>query len=94
MERGGAAVDCPVPGGCHRAATGNISIFAGCDRDTFERIAPLLKTMGRRILHMGDPGSAFVLKVVTNHLATANLINLLRGSGHCQGRRDGPEHRL
>ena len=58
MDRGGAAVDCPVSGGCHRAATGNISIFAGCDRDTFDRIAPFLKTMGRRILHTGDLGSA------------------------------------
>ena len=29
MEQGGAAVDCPVSGGCHRAATENISIFAG-----------------------------------------------------------------
>jgi len=74
MERGGAAVDCPVSGGCHRAATGNISIFAGCDRETFERIAPFLKTMGRRILHTGDLGSASILKVVTNYLATANLI--------------------
>ena len=74
MERGGSAVDCPVSGGCHRAATGNISIFAGCDRATFERIAPFLKTMGRRILHTGELGSASVLKVVTNYLATANLI--------------------
>ncbi|MDG1432004.1 MAG: NAD(P)-dependent oxidoreductase [Paracoccaceae bacterium] len=74
IERGGAAVDCPVSGGCHRAATGNISIFAGCDRDTFERIAPFLKTMGRRILHTGELGSASVLKVMTNYLATANLI--------------------
>ncbi|MGI9509319.1 MAG: NAD(P)-dependent oxidoreductase, partial [Geminicoccaceae bacterium] len=74
IERGGAAVDCPVSGGCHRAMTGNISIFAGCDRSTFERIAPLLKTMGRRILHTGDLGSASILKVVTNYLATANLI--------------------
>ena len=74
MERGGAAVDCPVSGGCHRAATGNISIFAGCDRATFERIAPFLKTMGRRILHTGDLGSASILKVVTNYLATANLV--------------------
>lgn len=74
MERGGAAVDCPVSGGCHRAATGNISIFAGCDRATFDRIAPFLKTMGRRILHTGDLGSASVLKVITNYLATANLI--------------------
>lgn len=74
IARGGAAVDCPVSGGCHRAATGNISIFAGCDRATFERIAPLLKTMGRRILHTGELGSASILKVVTNYLATANLV--------------------
>lgn len=73
--RGGAAADCPVSGGCHRADTGNISIFAGCDRATFERIAPLLKVMGRRILHTGELGSASILKVVTNYLATANLVS-------------------
>lgn len=71
---GGASVDCPVSGGCHRADTGNISIFAGCERATFERILPLLTTMGRRVLHTGDLGSASVLKVLTNYLATANLI--------------------
>lgn len=76
IARGGAAVDCPVSGGCHRADTGNISIFAGCDRATFERILPLLKTMGRRILHTGELGSASVLKVMTNYLATANLLTL------------------
>ncbi|WP_300518733.1 NAD(P)-dependent oxidoreductase [Aliiroseovarius sp.] len=74
IARGGAAVDCPVSGGCHRAATGNISIFAGCDRATFERILPILTTMGRRILHTGELGSASILKVVTNYLATAHLI--------------------
>ena len=31
-ERGATAMDCPVSGGCHRAATGNISIFAGGTR--------------------------------------------------------------
>ncbi|WP_025771783.1 NAD(P)-dependent oxidoreductase [Thioalkalivibrio sp. HK1] len=71
----GAAVDCPVSGGCHRADTGNISIFAGCDRPTFERILPLLTTMGRRVLHTGPLGSASVLKVITNYLATANLVS-------------------
>ena len=74
-KRGGAAVDCPVSGGCHRADTGNISIFAGCDRAVFERILPLLCIMGRRILHTGDLGSASVLKVITNYLATANLVS-------------------
>jgi len=37
---------------------------------------PLLTTMGRRILHTGPLGSASVLKVVTNYLATANLLSL------------------
>lgn len=75
IERGGEAVDCPVSGGCHRAATGNIAIFAGCKRETFERVLPLLTKMGRRILHTGDLGTASVLKVITNYLATANLIS-------------------
>ena len=66
---GGEPVDCPVSGGCHRADTGNISIFAGCERPTFERILPLLTAMGRRILHTGPLGSASILKVVTNYLA-------------------------
>ncbi len=74
IAAGGLAVDCPVSGGCHRADTGNISIFAGCDRATFDTILPLLTTMGRRVLHTGDLGSASILKVLTNFLATANLV--------------------
>ncbi len=74
-QRGAMPVDCPVSGGCHRAATGNISIFAGCDRATFDCILPVLTTMGRRILHTGDLGSASILKVLTNYLATANLLS-------------------
>ncbi len=73
---GASAVDCPVSGGCHRAATGNIAIFAGCDRPVFEAMLPLLTKMGRQILHTGPLGSASVLKVVTNFLATANLVSL------------------
>jgi 3-hydroxyisobutyrate dehydrogenase len=73
---GAEPVDCPVSGGCHRAATGNIAIFAGCERSTFETLLPLLTVMGRRILHTGELGSASVLKVVTNYLATANLLSV------------------
>ncbi len=73
-QKGGTAVDCPVSGGCHRADTGNISIFAGCDRETFERVLPLLTRLGRRVLHTGPVGTASTLKVMTNYLATANLL--------------------
>lgn len=76
ISQGGQAADCPVSGGCHRAATGNISIFAGCDRATFETVLPLLTFMGRRVLHTGDVGTASVLKVMTNYLATAHLAAL------------------
>ena len=72
---GADAVDCPVSGGCHRADTGNISIFAGCERETFDRVVPILKSLGRRLLHTGPLGSASVLKVLTNYLATANLLS-------------------
>ena len=74
--KGASPVDCPVSGGCHRAATGNIAIFAGCDRPVFERLLPVLTILGRRVLHTGPLGTASVLKVMTNYLATANLITL------------------
>ena len=73
---GGRPADCPVSGGCHRAATGNIAILAGCERDAFEALMPVLSVLGRRVLHTGPLGSASVLKVVTNYLATANLVSL------------------
>jgi 3-hydroxyisobutyrate dehydrogenase len=73
---GASPVDCPVSGGCHRAATGNIAIFAGCERKVFEAMLPILTTMGRRVLHTGPLGTASALKVVTNYLATANLLTL------------------
>jgi len=73
---GALPVDCPVSGGCHRADTGNISIFAGCSRETFELALPILTTMGRRILHTGELGSASILKVMTNYLATVNLTSI------------------
>ncbi len=76
QARGALPMDSPVSGGCHRAATGNIAIFTGGEREGFEKVLPLLTVMGRRVLHTGPLGSASILKVVTNYLATANLLSL------------------
>lgn len=73
---GATAVEAPVSGGCHRAATGNISIFAGAERAAFEKVLPLLTILGRNVLHTGEIGTASKLKVMTNYLATANLLTL------------------
>ena len=87
VGRGARAMDGPVSGGCHRAATGNISIFVGAEREDFERALPVLTTMGRRVLHVGGLGSASILKVVTNYLASVHLVAL--GEALMVARRSG-----
>ena len=74
--KGAIPLDGPVSGGCHRAATGNITIFVGGERKTFEKILPSLTVMGRKILHTGELGSASVLKIITNYLASVHLAAL------------------
>ena len=69
-------LDGPVSGGCHRAATGNIAIFVGGQRNAFEKILPALTVMGRKVLHTGELGTASVLKVITNYLASVHLVAL------------------
>jgi len=69
-------LDGPVSGGCHRAATGNIAIFVGGERKAFDKILPALTVMGRKILHTGELGTATILKVITNYLASVHLVAL------------------
>jgi len=75
-SKGAVPLDGPVSGGCHRAVTGNIAIFVGGERKSFEKILPVLTAMGRKILHTGELGSASILKVITNYLASTHLAAL------------------
>ena len=75
-KKGAIPLDAPVSGGCHRAATGNIAIFVGGERKVFEKILPVLSSMGRKILHTGELGTASILKVITNYLASVHLAAL------------------
>ena len=76
QEKNAVPLDGPVSGGCHRAATGNIAIFVGGQRNAFEKILPVLTVMGRKILHTGELGSATVLKLITNYLSSTHLVAL------------------
>jgi 3-hydroxyisobutyrate dehydrogenase len=76
IAKKGIPMDGPVSGGCHRAATGNIAIFVGGERKAFEKILPALTVMGRKVLHTGELGTASVLKVITNYLASVHLVAL------------------
>ena len=76
LDKKAIPLDGPVSGGCHRAATGNIAIFVGGKREAFDKILPVLTVMGRKVLHTGELGSASVLKVITNYLASTHLVAL------------------
>jgi len=75
-SKGSFALDGPVSGGCHKASTGNIAIFVGGERKAFEKVLPVLTVMGREVLHTGELGSASILKVITNYLASTHLAAL------------------
>jgi len=76
IAKKGIPLDGPVSGGCHRATTGNIAIFVGGERNAFEKILPALTVMGRKVLHTGELGTASILKVITNYLASVHLVAL------------------
>src|SRR5208283_5429077 len=61
-----ALVDAPVTGSRTHAANGELSFLVGGDAKDVERATPLLKAMGKEILHVGPLGSGATLKLVNN----------------------------
>ncbi len=69
-------LECPVTGGVHKAAEGDITVLVGGDEADFEAHRDLLSAVGSPIIYMGPLGSAAVIKVITNMLAFINLVAL------------------
>ncbi|HTN97775.1 MAG TPA: NAD(P)-dependent oxidoreductase [Nordella sp.] len=67
-------LECPVTGGVHLAARGEITLLVGGDADLLERHRSALQAMGGKLFHMGPLGSAAVIKVITNMLAFIHLV--------------------
>ncbi len=76
LKKKAAVLEAPITGGQHRAESGNISILVGGNKKTFERVFPILSSVGHQILHCGKIGNASTLKVVTNYLASINLLSI------------------
>lgn len=67
-------LECPVTGGVHKAAAGDITVLVGGDEAVYEEHADLLAAIGSPVLYMGPLGSAAVIKVITNMLAFIHLV--------------------
>ena len=81
-------VDAPVSGGTKGGAEGTLAIMAGADdAATFQRVEPLLRTMGTTVRHLGPLGAGSLAKacnqlvVGTTTAALAEAAELAERSG-------------
>ena len=74
--KGANVLEAPVTGGQHKAESGNISVLTAGKRENFNRAFPILSEIGFEVLYCGKLGNASTLKVVTNYLASINLLSI------------------
>lgn len=74
-KHGVETLEAPVTGGVHKAAQGGITIMVGGRKELLEAHMDAFKKLGGKIFHMGDIGTASVIKVITNMLAFINLVS-------------------
>lgn len=71
-----AYVDAPVSGGVKGAVEGTLTIMVGAETPVFEKIKPVLKSLGKKIVHVGDVGAGDAIKIVNNLLLGCNMASL------------------
>lgn len=85
--KGCELVDAPVTGSKAQAASGQLLFLAGGQPSTLDKINPVLKSMGRDVVHVGPVGSGARLKLINNFLsgsqaaALAEALSLIERSG-------------
>jgi 2-hydroxy-3-oxopropionate reductase len=67
-------LDAPVSGGQVGAEAAELTIMAGGSAEAFERALPILRSVGKRITHMGNSGAGQVTKLA-NQLIVAQTID-------------------
>ncbi|MEO8670820.1 MAG: NAD(P)-dependent oxidoreductase [Tahibacter sp.] len=65
---GGDFLDAPVSGGVEGATSGKLSIMLGGERETLQRVRPVLEAYAARISHMGEVGAGQNTKAVNQVL--------------------------
>lgn len=67
-----AMADAPVSGGVWRAEIGTLTIIAGGDPSTLDRIEPALSAIGK-VTRTGALGSGHAMKLLNNYLSASGL---------------------
>jgi 3-hydroxyisobutyrate dehydrogenase len=77
--RGLDMVDAPVSGGVAGAAAGTLTFMVGGSDDAFRRAEPILRTMGKTIVHAGPAGNGQAAKICNNMMLGAQMIAVAEG---------------
>ena len=86
-EHGCDLVDAPVTGSKPQAEAGQLLFLAGGSSAAVNKVTPILKAMGRDVVHVGPAGSGARLKLINNFLsgsqvaALAEALSLIERSG-------------
>lgn len=67
-------IDAPVSGGVSGARAGTLMIMVGGPAVAFERFAPMLATLGKKVVHAGDVGAGHAVKALNNLMSAAHLL--------------------
>lgn len=71
QARGLRYLEAPVTGGLGAAEQGTLLIMAGGRMEDFQAAKPLLETMGKKVLRVGQMGSGAAMKLTTNMVASS-----------------------
>jgi 3-hydroxyisobutyrate dehydrogenase len=75
-QHGNLMADAPVSGGTGGAEAGTLTFMVGGSSEVFEQIAPVLRQMGKNIVHCGESGTGQVAKICNNLLLGITMIGV------------------
>ena len=67
-------VDAPVSGGVAGAAAATLTFMVGGSAEAFARAEPILRPMGKAIIHAGGPGNGQAAKICNNMILGISMI--------------------
>ncbi len=78
-KAGLAMLDAPVSGGVGGAVAGTLTFMVGGTDEAFARGEPILKAMGRNIVHAGEAGAGQAAKICNNMILAINMVAVSEG---------------
>ncbi len=84
-QRGALFLEAPVAGSRKPAEDGALTIMAAGDKALYDQALPLLEAMGKKILFLGEVGSAARMKLANNLVMAGMLTALAEGMALASG---------